>query len=104
MRPSRGDHFYKLGTSLQELIQSDQADRNILYLPKDYSGRDNNYESVDISKDSFGVIIPDASFFWMYIYDDGNTQKNAKHLFFRLSLAEVGIRLPRINIFSLKWW
>lgn len=73
VEPSRS--YLKDKISLQELIKSGQADSRILYLPKDYS-IDSGFNSIDISENDFKGVIPDASFFWVYLFGDDTEQKS----------------------------
>ena len=72
MEPKRSYHKNKI--TLQELIESGKADSKILYLLKNYPV-DSGFETVNISKNNFKAVIPDAAFFWVYIFEDGIAQK-----------------------------
>lgn len=72
-----GRDYIKNKVSLQMLVESGQADPKILYLPKDYS-INSGFDAVDISDNNFKGIIPDASFFWVYLYDYDRGERPSK--------------------------
>lgn len=91
IQPSRSS--YPATFSLQDLIETGNADKNILFVPKDYADLVTNFKSVDISANDFGGIIPDGSFYWFYLYDNQVSQE-MKDLLFSIKIEGGGDSYP----------
>lgn len=64
--------------SLQELINSGKASPKIFFAKDQYAQDENGFKGVDLKESGFKYIIPDTSFFWVYIHDNSVLQTPEK--------------------------
>lgn len=58
------------GISLLELVESSKAYSKIFFVKNKYAENSHDFEVVDLKALDFKKIIPDGSFFWVYLFED----------------------------------
>ncbi len=92
--------YYENKITLEEMIKAGKADRTILF-PKGFNSRNEDYEKVNLSEKDYKQVIPDASVFWVYIYDDIPTQ-NPKTIDFSTDLSGGGDSFEKNEIIQFE--